>query len=91
MLFMLESKARRGASRDQLARHFNGHPSDLGRELIRKGVVSNVLYKTVNEAGFFALLSAATPEEACRLVDLATRNDHLFDVRIVPVSESPAR
>lgn len=90
MLFMLESKARRSASRHQLIRHFSGGASPLAQDLIRRGIVTNVLYKSTNDVGFFALLSAPTPEEACRIVDLATANDHLFDVRIVPVSESPA-
>ena len=89
MLFMLESKARAGVTREQLAQYFNQRMNPSTWDLIRHGVVSNVLFKTGSEPGVFALLSAPSLQEAKALVDRAVERENLFDVQIVPVNQFP--
>jgi hypothetical protein len=89
MLFMLESRPRAGVTREQLVEHFSGklHPSTW--DLIRHGIVTNLLFKTGSEAGFYAVLTASSLEEARSIVESRTTNEVLFDVNIVPVNQFP--
>lgn len=89
MLFMLESHPRPGVTREQLAAHFTGQLNPSTWDLIRHGVVSNVLYKSSSEIGFYAVLSAASPEEARSIVKQHTAHEELFDLKIVPVNQLP--
>jgi hypothetical protein len=89
MLFMLESQPRSGVTREQLAEHFTGRLNPSVWDLIRHGVVSNLLFKTGSEIGFYALLSAANLEEAQSIVKAYTVGEELFDLKIVPVNQFP--
>ena len=89
MLFMLESQPRPGVTREQMAEHFTGRLNPSTWDLIRHGVVSNLLYKTGSEIGFYAVLSASSLEEAQSVVKRETANEVLFDMKIVPVNQFP--
>jgi hypothetical protein len=58
-------------------------------DAIRRGLVSNVLYKVGDEPGFFAVLSASSVQEAQVLIDRAVEDLYLFDVQIIPVNQFP--
>jgi hypothetical protein len=89
MLFMLESQPRSGITREQLAEHFTQRLNPSAWDMIRHGVVSNVLFKTGSEIGFYAILSATNLEEAQSIVRARTADEGLFDVKIVPVNQFP--
>jgi hypothetical protein len=89
MLFMLESQPRPGVTREQMAEHFTGKLNPSTWDLIRHGVVSNVLFKTGSEIGFYAVLSASSLEEARSVVKRHAADEELFDVKIVPVNQFP--
>lgn len=89
MLFMLESQPRPGVTREQLIEHFSGKLNPSAWDLIRHGLVSNVLFKTGSEVGFFAVLSASNLQEARSIVEKNTADEVLFDVTIVPVNQFP--
>ena len=55
-------------------------------DLIRKGVVSHVLYKVGEDPGFFAVLNAPNLEQAKAMAEAGTELE-LFDV--VPVNQFP--
>jgi hypothetical protein len=57
MLFMVSSRARSEATREQLIEHLTRRLDPATWDLIRQGVVSHVLYKVGEEPGFFAVLS----------------------------------
>ena len=58
MLFMVSSRARPEATREQLIEHLTCRLDPATWDLIRQGVVSHVLYKVGEEPGFFAVLNA---------------------------------
>ena len=58
-------------------------------DLIRKGVLSHVLYKVGDEPGFFAVLQAASLEQAKGMVADAQEPALPFDIEIVPVNQFP--
>jgi hypothetical protein len=89
MLFMLESQTRPGVTREQMARHLNQRLKPGAWDVIRHGVVSNVLYKTGEEVGFFALLNAPSLLEAEALVGKAVESEGLFETRVVAVNQFP--
>jgi hypothetical protein len=89
MLFMLESQPRPGITRQQLIEHFTGKLSPSTWDLIRHGLVSNVLFKTGSEVGFYAVLSASTLEDAQSIVKRRAVNEDLFDVKVVPLNQFP--
>lgn len=89
MLFMLESQPQPGVTRQQLAEHFTDKLNPSTWDLIRHGVVSNVLFKTGSEIGFYAVLSASSLEEARSIVQCRTADEVLFVVKIVPVNQFP--
>lgn len=89
MLFMLESQMRPGVTREQMASHFSQRLQPGTWDLIRHGVVSNVLYKTGPDIGFFALLNAPSLPEAEALVGNAVESNGLFEIRVVAVNQFP--
>ena len=89
MLFIIESQPRPGVTRQQLVEHFTGKLTPATWDLIRYGVVSNLLFKTGSEVGFFAVLSAPSLEEARSIVQLRTADEVLFEVKIVPANLFP--
>jgi hypothetical protein len=89
MLFLLESQARPGVTREQLVAQFSERLNPSTWELIRHGDISNVLYKTGKDVGFYATLNAPTPEEAQALVQATTESQELFDIRVVAVNHFP--
>jgi hypothetical protein len=89
MLFMLESQTRPGVTREQMVRHFSQRLTPGAWDLIRHGVVSNVLYKTGADVGFFAVLNAPSLGEAETLVRKEVESDALFEVRVVAVNQFP--
>jgi hypothetical protein len=56
-------------------------------DAIRRGLVSNVLYKVGDEPGSFAVLSASSVQEAQVLINRAVEDLYLFDVQIIPVNQ----
>lgn len=66
MLSMLESQTRPGVTREQMAHHLSQRLKPGAWDLIRDGVVSNVLYKTGADVGFFAVLNAPSLSEPRR-------------------------
>ena len=89
MLFMLTTHPKPGVTREQIVHLFNHRLNPSAWDAIRRGVVSNVLYKLGDEPGFFAVLSASNLQEAQEFVDRAVEDLYLFDVQIVPVNEFP--
>jgi hypothetical protein len=73
MLFMVTSRPRAGATREQLIEHLTRRLDPSTWDLIRHGVLSHVLYKVGDEPGFFAVLNAPSIEEAKAMVEAGWR------------------
>jgi len=82
---MIETQPRAGVTRAQLVAHFTAAPVPADWSLIRSGVVTNVLFKIGADVGFYALLSAPNAKEAQSIVDQHTKDEVLFDIKLVPV------
>ena len=89
MLFMVSSRPRTGATREQLVEHLTRRLDPATWDLIRHGVLSNVFYKVGDEPGFFAVLNAASLEEARKIVAGGMERLELFDREVVPVNQFP--
>ena len=89
MLFMVSSRPRAGATREQLIQHLTRRLDPSTWNLIRHGVVSHVLYKVGDEPGFFAVLNAPSFKEAKAIVDAGIEHLELFDLEVVPVNQFP--
>ena len=89
MLFMLNSRPRSGATREQLIEHLTRRLNPATWDLIRRGVLSHVLYKVGDEPGFFAVLNAPGIQEATAVVEEGEERLELFDLEIVPVNQFP--
>jgi hypothetical protein len=89
MLFMLVSRPKAGATREQLIKRLTSELDPATWDLIRHGVVSHVLYKVGDEPGFFAVLNAPSIEEAKAMVDRGAQRLEVFDLQIVPVNQFP--
>ena len=89
MLFMLNSRPRAGATREQLIEHLTRRLNPSTWDLIRNGVLSQVLYKIGDEPGFFAVLNAPSMEEAKAMVEAGVERLELFDLEVVPVNQFP--
>jgi hypothetical protein len=89
MLFMLNSRPRAGATREQLIEHLTRRLDPSTWDLIRNGVLSQVLYKIGDEPGFFAVLNAPSMEEAKAMVEAGVERLELFDLEVVPVNQFP--
>ena len=68
MLFMLISKPKPGTTRQQLVEGLSQRLRPGTWDLIRQGVLSHVLYNVGDEPGFFAVLQAASLEQAKAIV-----------------------
>ena len=89
MLFMLNSRPRSGATREQLIEHLTRRLNPATWDLIRRGVLSHVLYKVGEEPGFFAVLNAADLQQAKAMAEAGTERLELFDLEVVPVNQFP--
>jgi hypothetical protein len=89
MLFMVNSRPRAGATREQLIEHVTRRLDPATWDLIRYGVLSNVFYKVGDEPGFFAVLNAPSVEEARKIVAAGMERLELFDLEVVPVNQFP--
>jgi hypothetical protein len=89
MLFMLNSRPRSGATREQLIEHLTRRLNPSTWDLIRHGVLSQVLYKVGDEPGFFAVLNAPNLEEAKAMAEKGVERLELFDLEVVPVNQFP--
>jgi hypothetical protein len=89
MLFMLNSRPRAGATREQLIEHLTRRLDPSTWDLIRHGVLSQVLYKVGDEPGFFAVLNAPSIGEAKAVVEAGVERLELFDLDVVPVNQFP--
>jgi len=89
MLFLLENVVRPGVTRDQIVSHFTHRLNPATWDLVRNGVLSNVVYKTGRDAGFVAMLNVPSHDDAEALVRKAVETLDLFDVRIVQVNQFP--
>jgi hypothetical protein len=89
MLFMLASRPKPGKKREVLIERLSAQMHPETWDLFRHGDLSHILYKDGDEPGFFAVLNAATFEDAKALVDRAAPRLESFDVEIVPVKHFP--
>ena len=89
MLFMLNSRPRSGATREQLIEHLTRRLNPSTWDLIRHGVLSQVLHKVGDEPGFFAVLNAPNLEEAKAMAEKGVERLELFDLEVVPVNQFP--
>ena len=89
MLFMLNSRPRSGATREQLIEHLTRRLNPATWDLIRSGVLSHVLYKVGDEPGFFAVLNAPSMQEAKAMVEAGKERLDVFDLDVVPVNQFP--
>ena len=88
MLFMVSSRPKVGATREQLIQHLTRRLDPSTWDLIRKGLLSHVRYKG-DEPGFFAVLNASSSGEAKAIVDAGIERLDLFDLEVVPVNQFP--
>jgi hypothetical protein len=89
MLFMVTSRPKAGATREQLIEHLTRRLDPSTWALIRHGVLSQVLYKVGDEPGFFAVLNAPSVAEAKAMVEAGMERLELFDLEAVPVNQFP--
>jgi len=89
MLFMVSTRPKAGATREELIEHLTRRISPTTWDLIRHGVLSHVLYKVGDEPGFFAVLNAPSGEEAKTMVNAGSERLELFDLEITPVNQFP--
>ena len=89
MLFMVTSRPRAGATREQLIDHLTRRLDPSTWDLIRHGMLSQVLYEVGDEPGFFAVLNAPSIEEAKAMVQAGMERLELFDLEVVPVNQFP--
>jgi hypothetical protein len=89
MLFMVNSRPRAGATREQLIEHLTRRLDPSTWDLIRHGVLSHVLYKVGVEPGFFGVLNAPSIEEANKIIAAGVERLELFDLEVVPVNQFP--
>ena len=89
MLFMINGRPKAGVTRDELILHLTERLDPATWDLIRKGVLSSVLYKIGDEPGFFAILNASSIEQAHALVDGSSQRQEVFDLEIIPVNQFP--
>jgi hypothetical protein len=89
MLFMLVARARKGTTRELLVERLTRQLQPETWELVRRGELSHILYKTGEEPGFFALLNASNLEEAKSLVDASASRLDSFEVELHPVKHFP--
>ena len=78
-----------GTTREQLVEHLTRRLDPATWDLIRHGVLSNVLYKVGDEPGFFAVLNATSVDEAIKIVAEGMERLELFDPEVVPVNQFP--
>ena len=89
MLFMVNSRPRAGATREQLIENLTRRLDPATWDLIRDGVLTHVLYKVGDEPGFFAVLNAPSVEEARNNIAAGMERLELFDLEVVPVNQFP--
>ena len=89
MPFMMNGRPKAGVTRDELILHLTERLDPATWDLIRKGVLSSVLYKIGDEPGFFAILNASSFEQAHALVDGSSQRQEVFDLEIIPVDQFP--
>jgi hypothetical protein len=89
MLFMLVSRPKPGTTRQQLVDGLSQRLQPGTWDLVRHGVLSHVLLKVGDEPGFFAVLQAASLEQAKAMVEASQETRLLFDIDIVPVNQFP--
>jgi hypothetical protein len=89
MLFMVNSRPRAGTTREQLIEQLTRRLDPSTWDLIRNGVLSQVLYKMGDELGFFAVLNAPSMEQAQAMVEAGVGRLEVFDLEFVPVNQFP--
>ena len=89
MLFMLVTRPKAGATREQMIERLTRHLHPETWELVRHGVLGDVFYKIGDEPGFFAVLAEPSIEEAKAVVDRGVQRLEVFDLEVVPVNQFP--
>lgn len=89
MLFMVTSRPKAGTTREQLIEHLTRRLDPSTWDLIRHGVLSQVLYKVGDEPGFFAVLNAPSIGEANQIIAAGVERLELFELEVVPVNQFP--
>jgi hypothetical protein len=69
MLFICNSRARPGVTREQLVEQLNKGIDKEAWELIKKGTVAHWMYKVGDEPGVVAIVNCASREEVQSLAD----------------------
>ena len=80
MLFMVISRPKAGATREQVIEHLTRRLDPSTWDLIRHGVLSQVLYKVGDEPGFFAVLNAPSIGEANQIIAAGVERLELFEL-----------
>ena len=89
MLFMVSSRARPAATREQLIEHFTCRLDPATRDLIRPGRGLSRPVQSGEEPGFFAVLNAPNLEQAKAMAEAGTERLELFDLEVAPVNQFP--
>ena len=89
MLFMLNTRPKAEATREELVARLTQRLNPATWDLIRYGILSHVLYKVGDEPGFFAVLNAPTLKEAQAMVAGGAERLEVFDLEITPVNQFP--
>ena len=89
MLLTVNTRPRAGETREQLIEHLTRRLDPSTWDLIRHGVLSQVLYKVGDEPGFFAVLNAPSIGEANQIIAAGVERLELFELEVVPVNQFP--
>lgn len=89
MLFINVSRPKPGTKREQLIDRLTQTMDPEGWDLVRRGELSQIMYKVGDEPGFFALLSAPGAKEASAMIERGIERLEVFDLDLVPVKHFP--
>jgi hypothetical protein len=89
VLFMVVSRPKPGTKREQLIDRLTQTMDPEGWDLVRRGELSQIMYKVGDEPGFFALLSAPSAKEASAMIERGIERLEVFDLDLVPVKHFP--
>ena len=90
MLYMLNSRAKPGISREHLIERLKQRWHLSSWELVRTGQVSNVFYKIGAEPGITAVIHATDETQAKSLLAHMLNNDEsFFEIDLTPINQFP--
>jgi hypothetical protein len=86
---MVVSRAKPGATRQQLIERLTRDMHPETWDLVRHGALSHILYRVEGEPGVFAVLQAPSIEDASKLIGQVAQRAEVFDFDVVPVNHFP--